>query len=102
MTQPLLFRLAEPVSVRACEDTDPECLHCGGHCTRDAEVVLQRIDMEDAEGTLFCMPCAGDALESGCFKTVEEDSQSYDHMHPGADCRYLGNDLWDCGVTDNA
>jgi len=57
----------------SCDDSDPLCPHCAGRCTRSASVVLQRIDMEDAEGTLFCEVCSSDAMESGVFRVKEDE-----------------------------
>jgi len=51
-----------------CQDNDSDCPHCGGTCTRNAEVVLVRIDQADVTGTLFCDVCADDASGSGVFK----------------------------------
>jgi hypothetical protein len=28
--------------------------------------------------------------------------QAPDHKHPGRGCRYLGNGIWNCGVTDQS
>lgn len=52
-----------------CEDSDQGCVFCAGRCTRDSEVTLYRIDMIDQSGTEFCVVCAEDALQSGCFRT---------------------------------
>ena len=54
--------------MESCKCGDPKCPYCAGHCTRDVEVALYRIDMPDASGTGFCEPCANDALESGMFR----------------------------------
>lgn len=38
-----------------------------------------------------------------CGTTEEHDVmivREFMHYHPGADCRYLGLGLWDCGVTE--
>jgi hypothetical protein len=62
----------------SCEDSDTGCHHCAGRCTRSASVILYRRDMEDATGSLFCDPCAEDAMESGCFMVLEENAIQYD------------------------
>lgn len=52
-----------------CECSDPGCPKCKGQCTRKATMTLYRVDMEDRSGTVFCTPCAEDAMESGLFDT---------------------------------
>lgn len=56
-----------------CEDGDPECPHCHGHCKKPAIVILYRIDMEDQTGTAMCEDCSCDAMESGLFDTREDE-----------------------------
>ncbi len=35
---------------------------------------LYRVDMEDRSGTLFCLPCADDAMESGLYTDGIDDT----------------------------
>lgn len=62
---------SEDPSEGLCECEDPGCA-CGGTCAEDATTALRRIDM-DGEPVRFCEDCAGDALDSGVFSTVDED-----------------------------
>ena len=58
----------------ACECEDRQCpAHLGENCKEIGKILLFRIDMDDASGTLFCERCAEDALESGLFRAKEED-----------------------------
>lgn len=84
-----------------CECSDPECLGCAGHCTRDSAVTVFRVDTEDRTGTQFCGPCAEEALESGVFTTEAPAVRVYE-VPPGsrAKLRLLGGpeDEIECGV----
>ena len=60
-----------------CEDGDPACPHCHGHCQKRAIVVLYRIDMGDLAGTAMCEDCCCDAMDSGLFDTREEDNEPH-------------------------
>jgi hypothetical protein len=52
-----------------CQCADSRCpAHTGqSRCTREANRMLYRVDMDDVSGTRFCGICADDALESGVF-----------------------------------
>ena len=59
-----------------CEDSDPQCSICHGHCQHEGTIILYRIDMEDQTGTLFCEQCADDASESGLFTDLVEEDET--------------------------
>ena len=59
-----------------CEDSDPQCPHCSGKCTREITMRLFRIDMADETGTTMCDLCGGDAFESGVFGVGVEEFDS--------------------------
>jgi hypothetical protein len=59
-----------------CECADPGCpVHRGADCTRKANALLRRIDMDDESGEYMCESCAEDALESGVFAVTCEREQ---------------------------
>ena len=58
----------------SCECADPGCSACRGLCTNKATFLLFRIDMQDADGVVFCRGCGRDALDCGLF-TEAEDTQ---------------------------
>jgi len=60
---------------QTCQDADPECPVCHGHCQNPATTTLYRVDMEDATGTPMCEACANDAMESGVFATEGEGEE---------------------------
>lgn len=51
-----------------CQCADPQCPYCAGRCTRDYELTIYRIDMEDHTGTRMCEQCSEDAMQSGVFR----------------------------------
>lgn len=57
-----------------CECSDPGCPECAGNCNHKAVEILYRIDMDDTTGTAFCDQCSADAMSSGVFTDVAEDS----------------------------
>lgn len=61
-----------------CECNDSKCpVHNGqAECGNIGHVTLYRVDMEDLTGTLFCEPCASDALDCGLF--AEHESEHMD------------------------
>lgn len=61
--------LTEFSNVETCEDKDPDCSACGGHCLSPSDTTVFRVDMEDNTGTPMCDKCASDAFESGLFTT---------------------------------
>ena len=52
-----------------CECLDLDCpMHKNVHfCRNNGMLVLYRIDMYDASGTLLCIGCANDVMKSGLF-----------------------------------
>jgi hypothetical protein len=54
---------------RLCEDCDPGCPVCHGHCSSEATHHIFRTDIEDNTGVEFCDACYEDALEAGVFDT---------------------------------
>lgn len=52
-----------------CGCADKNCpVHKGfDYCENEATLVLNRVDMLDNLGTIFCEDCAKDAMESGLF-----------------------------------
>ena len=56
-----------------CECVDKNCSsHRGKTCASySAKTILHRVDMDDVSGTMFCPPCADDAMESGLFRTED-------------------------------
>lgn len=52
-----------------CECADSGCAAHKGRssCGNRGAINLQRVDMDDPSGTLFCEACAADALSSGLF-----------------------------------
>jgi hypothetical protein len=57
-----------------CEDNDPDCRFCAGHCTRDSAVtlvkIIERPFMQIEKQVTFCSLCVEGALESGLFNVI--------------------------------
>lgn len=65
-----------------CECSDPQCGSCFGQCHNPATVTLYRVDMEDLTGERMCEDCASDAMESGVFRTEEDDEEDDEEDEP--------------------
>ncbi len=60
----------------ACRCSDPLCPVKHGRIVCSAPATggtLYRSDMHDERGTMFCEPCAEDALASGLFHFGDDD-----------------------------
>lgn len=58
-----------------CECADTRCPECHGTCFEEGTILLYRIDMEDASGTLMCEGCSQDALESGLYTESPQEEE---------------------------
>ena len=74
----------------------------GGYCDEPYQTYLLSTWLTDL-GRVYCVSGPTILMPETAVVTEVDGSPlqlQYDHLHPSPDCRYLGNDMWDCGVDD--